>query len=148
MGADLITYIAVGPARPTKRQIESAIKGADKIIKHCKKLVKLSDDEIALDHPLLSDLIGEEGLDNIDLVKPYIETIALSNPKKVVKEFLDWWGGRTYARDTNGRPDPHRPNEIIMVCGEMSWGDLPDGIGYQTMRQAYWLGIPYRLGIR
>ena len=65
---------------------------------------------------------------------------------KEVREFVDFWNDGC-ARDLACRPDPEHPGRKVVVAGELSWGDEPDGFGYQTLKRAFGLGIAQALGV-
>lgn len=50
-------------------------------------------------------------------------------------------------RDTATRADPHDPKYRIVVAGELSWGDEPEGAGYETLKAAACIGLFEVMGI-
>jgi hypothetical protein len=158
MGADLIVFIAVGPRKFQKRTIGRVAKRAKRIKEHAKKLITLMDKENAdeqmvkdeIDELFKSDLLnglkGQRMSDTPDEADVYLRAMADMDTKAFVEEFIDWWYSCS-GRDSAGRSDPFNKKYEIRVCGEMSWGDTPDGYGYTTMDKAYWFNIPEGLGI-
>jgi hypothetical protein len=158
MGADLIVFIAVGPRKFSKKAVDKAEKRAKKVQEHAKKIVELMDKENADEKPikdqieelfkseLLSGLQGQRMSDTVDDAEDYLRTMAADDTKDRVNEFIGWWYSCS-GRDSAGRSDPFNKRYEIRVCGDMSWGDSPDGYGYTTMDRAYWFDIPQNLGI-
>ena len=75
--------------------------------------------------------------------------VFVSTPKdlaKEVRDFVSGWNDRQF-RDLSYRMDPLHPNRKIVVAGEMSWGDKPEGLGYQMFEKAFGLTIAQRLGV-
>lgn len=68
-------------------------------------------------------------------------------PEACVSDFLEAW--RHHAgRDICIRQDPDDPNQQLWFAGDMSWGDTPDGFGFQSIRIGLALGIHTVLNIR
>jgi hypothetical protein len=160
MGADLICFILKGPIKVRASEIKKVKKHVAKIIAHAKLLdaainrdlanqATLEDESIlkeGLDHPLMTDMNGQEQHSAVHDASHYIGQMASTDADKEVEDFLDWWV-TCNGRDTAGRTDPDDKKKQIVVCGDMSWGDSPEGFGYTTVNRAYWFGIPHRLGI-
>jgi hypothetical protein len=66
---------------------------------------------------------------------------------KVIQKFVAGWNDGDF-RDLATRDDPDRPRRKVVVAGELSWGDEPDGAGYQLLKKAFGLGIAERLGVK
>ena len=64
-----------------------------------------------------------------------------------IQEFADGWNKGCF-RDMAARQDPDNPARQIVVAGDMSWGDEPDGLGYQLLKKAFGLGIAQLLGVQ
>ena len=72
---------------------------------------------------------------------------AADDPEPVIREFVDWW--RTLSGcDTCSRTDPDNPRQVLVYAGDMTYGDEPDGCGYQMLKQALAWGFAEALGIR
>ena len=65
---------------------------------------------------------------------------------KEVREFAAAWNDGCF-RDLSRRNDPENPDRRIVVAGEMSWGDEPEGLGYQMLKKAFGLTIAQSLGV-
>jgi hypothetical protein len=63
-----------------------------------------------------------------------------------IQEFVAGWNDGCF-RDLAVRDDPEKPGRKVVVAGELSWGDEPDGRGYQMLKKAFGLGIAQRLGV-
>lgn len=158
MGADLIVFIAKGPRKFTKLNRKKTLKLALEIQAHVKKMVeKLKKDDHTpeeaeeldemMGSPLLSGFRCQKGIDDLSEAEDYLDFIVAEDVPKLVTEFEDWWTSCS-GRDTAGRSDPDDKRQEIRVCGEMSWGDSPDGYGYTLMDKAYMFDIPQNLGVR
>jgi hypothetical protein len=66
---------------------------------------------------------------------------------KIVKGFVDDWN-KPHYRDMASRPDPDDRNRKVVLAGELSWGDEPEGAGYQLLKRAFGLGIAQSLGVK
>jgi len=161
MGADLIVHICKGPLKIPKWRLRQATTHAKRVVKQAKKVVEAYDRieagsaalldkellESASKHRLLKDFFDEENFDSIDDAYDSLVTIANTGVEQFLSDFADWWNSGS-ARDTAWRLDPDDRKRKILVCGDTSHGDSPDGEGYNFMRSAYWYGIPQRVGIR
>jgi hypothetical protein len=159
MGADLIVFIAKGPAKFTKLNIKKAKRHALKIQEAAKEINALLDSdpdersvsvatktEALYESPLFDGLQSQRGWDSAIEAESGIRLMAEEDLDKFIEEFIEWWRG-CGGRDTAGRSDPHDKKFVIRVCGEMSWGDSPSGYGYSILDKAYWFDIPQSLGI-
>ena len=63
---------------------------------------------------------------------------------KTLVQLVDLWNAKDYARDLNARV---WKNRRILVAGEMSWGDEPEGKAYQILKRARAMGLLAALGI-
>jgi hypothetical protein len=174
MGADLIVYIMKGPAKVTKVKRAAALRAVDAFLaagadllsaydtvklyetrgkgweevlqedlKRCEQVVE---DLTNSRDSVLSDYCEDRGDDAQRIVGALKEMSSFFSPEEFVDEFIAWWenGG---GRDTSGRPDPDDQKKRIQVCGDMSWGDSPEGYGYTLTSKAYWFHVPQALGI-
>ena len=73
-------------------------------------------------------------------------TCTLEGLVKEAREFAAGWNDGCF-RDMTCRTDPERAGRKIVVAGELSWGDEPDGGGYQMLKKAFGLGIAQQLGV-
>ena len=77
------------------------------------------------------------------------EHVFAGTPKalaETVREFARAWNEGCF-RDLAFRIDPDKPGRKVVVAGQLSWGDEPDGLGYQMLKKAFGLGIAPRLGV-
>jgi hypothetical protein len=139
MGADLITFMLVGPER-----IELTKGKRQNILNFCQERVfaaqMVSEGKATSKQEKMLN-----GLDECD-----IDNLSSEKPEEALESFLSLWndvdGG---FRDTNsryfrlGKGKRHQ----LLVAGDMSWGDEPDGAGYQIVKRANLLGLFPLLGI-
>lgn len=64
-----------------------------------------------------------------------------------IHEFVAGWNDGSF-RDLSFRDDPEKPSRKVVVAGERSCGDEPDGSGYQMLKKAFALGIAQLLGVK
>lgn len=136
MGADLIAYICKGPQKLDRSKRDAAVAHTTEIV----ELAKISgDSEDALDGLLekFGDLSGFEDL----------ESVANIEPAEFVDSFIETWDNCD-CRDMSFRTDPDDENQKIVVAGELSWGDTPEGEGYTALNTATVLGLMLIFGIR
>jgi hypothetical protein len=84
---------------------------------------------------------------NRDVESGNVFAATLDDLAKEVQAFVDGWNGGRF-RDLVTREDPRGPARKIVVAGELSWGDEPDGLGYQMLKKAFGLTIAQLLGVR
>lgn len=136
MGAEQVGFIVVGPVKIPAGRIKAAAKACSV---QRRKLLKL----VAPDAPRYERrdaVLSETGEDFNPADIP-------ENPEQDIRAFVDWWnsGG---SRDTCSRQDPDNSRQKIVYAGEMSWGDEPQGYGYQMLKKAFAWGVAEALGIR
>ena len=66
--------------------------------------------------------------------------------QEALDDLLSLW--QDGYRDSSFREDPDDPTQLILVAGEMSWGDTPQGGGYIALAVAFVLCLTDSLGIR
>lgn len=148
MGADFISYCVFGPKKLSTSK--TVLKKAEKVVKEyvalaCEldELVKrgcdssqgrLERDEADEEVRSLMDKHGIECVEDVRWACNYRST-----PTQFLDEFFDVWNN--YSRDSAGRDVPGRPKQKVWYAGDMSWGDEPDGYGYQTMKKADMCGL-------
>ena len=140
MGADLICYVCVGPKY---YDYEMKTKAYDVLAGYRQKakILKSKVDEWdSLSHPDCEAWLGEQKemkwlLENwADCCgSDYIEDLVavLEAPDSILDRFFEVW--EFGARDLVVRSYPDNDDEVIVAAGELSWGDTPDGIGYQAL---------------
>jgi len=57
-----------------------------------------------------------------------------------LREFAYFW--KKGSRDSVTRSSPYNDGHQIIFAGELSWGDEPEGYGYQMLKKFIDLGIP------
>jgi hypothetical protein len=77
----------------------------------------------------------------------HVFTGTPQNLAKRIQEFAAGWNDGCF-RDLAVRDDPEKPGRKVVVAGELSWGDEPDGAGYQMLKKAFGLGIAELLGVK
>jgi len=148
MGADLIAYIIKTPRKITRSQRNAAITDFNTRREHLfkdyptQKSIEAADvRSVIKTHPWLEDII-EDQFDEIGEAYDWVRT---SDPVKVVDDFIAISNGS--ARDSCSRIDPDNKKRAILCAGEMSWGDEPEGYGYQSIKGMMKLGIAKILGV-
>lgn len=133
MGADLIGYLVKGPVDPNFSE-----QNKRRYFRRVEELKAWSQnfDAIGTGPAWAENVIGN--IDPGELAD--VDAEATWNAMKDL-----WEDG---SRDCRSRPDPQNPRQVIMFCGEMSWGDDPDGFGYQTLSMADKTGLLDLLRIR
>lgn len=81
-----------------------------------------------------------------DVEAQYVFDGTLEGLAKEVREFVSGWNDGCF-RDLAYRDDPDKSRRKVVVAGELSWGDEPDGRGYQMLKKAFGLGIAQLLGV-
>ena len=136
MGADQIGYLVKGPARILTRGIPRAVRAC---LARRRELL----DEAG---PDADEWVRRETA--LEITNEFFDPVDIpDDPEPVVKEFVDWWRSLN-ARDTTFRVDPDDPRQRIVYAGDMSYGDEPDGRGYQMLKRAFAWGFAEALGVR
>lgn len=161
MGADLIGYFAKGPERIPKDEAKEdvvvdglvALHGwlkpfeehfdlhsfdpstlfSDEVMATCPVTLEISDDVSAMGE-LYGMLTPPEGVS----VQGHI--------KKLVRDLLESWPPE--FRDSAWMPDPDDPLQIMAFAGTQTWGDEPEGGGYDVLKQLGYTGVGAAFGIR
>jgi hypothetical protein len=136
MGADLIAYTVVGPPKlkPNKALRKKALTRAGHIVAAALQAEKDPD----------FDWDQDKFLKNFD--EQMLPEIASLDPEQTLNDLLSVWEGN--ARDSTSRVIAFGKKKVrVLTAGEMSWGDEPDGFGYQTLRDSDRLGFFDVLGI-
>lgn len=125
MGADLITFIVVG-----KPSINISKAKIVRYWEKNKKFLMLEDDENNLD--IWPDKGGFQTLEEFS---------------DFIGEFENMWNGVTYVRDLNSRLINGNRQKVVVV-GERTSGDEPDGVGYQMMLKVFQNELGHFLGLK
>lgn len=149
MGADLVAFIVKGPKKLPAGQRDAAVAAAKKAVAWVKKgkrlYYKREDKPSAAERELYWHEAPNKYLrDQKDII--LFEDLADVEPEKFVDEFLRLWPH--IARDASYRTDPDDDTQILLVAGDTSWGNEPEGLGYQTLKTAQNLGLFEIFGIR
>ncbi len=169
MGADLITYFCYGPRKLKADQVtrQRAKKKALQVIELAKiveeahsqnhkgptiftllkkKKLDIRQIEHLLDQPVSkrSITITDNDLWNIEAVSSFSE----EGIDRTINDLIKIWNEGSGCRDMTWRDVPGKKNLKGVVCGELTWGDEPEGWGYQTMKKAQQLGILEVFGIQ
>lgn len=126
MGAELIGYILVGPADISNKR-EVAIAAVNKTNAALDKWAADPDSLSEEDHELLT-FFYDSGQDDSDA-----EELKL-DAEKFVDEFIEFWNSG--SRDSNFRLNPKDVSQKIVFAGDATWGDTPQGYGYELIYTA------------
>jgi hypothetical protein len=125
MGADLITQIVVGPEKlrvPAKKR-KTLLAAAQKKLAACEAW-----------RP--SQPFPKGFADQYE-----VDAVADLNPEPVLTDLLALWNDEDVPRDVNSRVVTLGKKKYrVLVCGGTSWGDSPEGLGYQTLEESRRLG--------
>ena len=161
MGADLIGYFAKGPRNLPERAVPAAIAAAERRLdwlRRAQPALELADQqalyELLKDCPWanseqpLPPLPGVDfemiGYDLEDLMAKVGNVHELTG-QTAVDEFRGNWPPG--FRDAAHVLDPDIPGKLIVFAGDRTWGDTPDGGGFQLLSRAGILGIAPVLGV-
>ena len=148
MGADFISYIMFGPAELDPKAVVAARGRAHNTVSVLRDFLAVHDEDLdAMDwSPLFQVLPEMTDVDEYDL--GHMAQMDAEDINKTVDAFEAMWGGN--FRDTACRylPNPTPGGiEKVVVAGDVTWGDEPDGAGYQAMKWAELLGLMETLGV-
>jgi hypothetical protein len=138
MGADLIGYLVKGPAQIIRTEEEIKSFYHDQCMFYHENY---ADHEAYIATDEVLQLFDEE--ENL-----YMTFESEAEFVRFIEDFLWFWNsGGTDARDCNSRFDPDDVGKQIMFCGDMSWGDSPEGFGYTHVDQICRCGFQSWLGL-
>jgi hypothetical protein len=143
MGADFISFLAIGPVKLSASKATRK-KAEKRVTEFVTEALRYMDAEIQE---------GDEGLAVMEEVRsnPMFTHLDLTydihwvkefsaNPLKLLENFLELWDGG--SRDSDSRTIPRdKLRRKVVFAGEMSWGDEPDGHGYQTLKHSDAAGL-------
>jgi hypothetical protein len=175
MGADLIGYFAVGPRELDLSLGEAAFAAANRRLDWLREVSGLVNGSKPLDNARLCQLLAcspypltdarNRECDEIDLnelttelnrMAGMIEDFDTLNGEMAVGRFLlavkadltksssKWYPA---FRDCAMIRDPQFPERVIVFAGDTSWGDTPQGRGFQLLAEIGALGIAEVFGI-
>jgi hypothetical protein len=146
MGADMIGFLSKGPVKFTDAQKEAALAEGSRILSLVREWHDLelaeNPDADAIKAFLEANPVLKRNFQS-DII--FAERLVDSNVNDVLAEFIEVW--ENGARDVASRIDPDNENMQLWFAGGMSWGDEPDGYGYQSYQDALLLGMTEKLGI-
>ena len=158
MGADLLGFMVRGPKTLNIALVEPAVEDltSRKAVLEIAYTSFRDAADAAAQHDDGEDPLMEELYDLLERLFPEfevsffgmehmdaIETIIAMSAIELVDNLLYLWATGS-ARDCTYRDFEE---QRVMFCGEMSWGDEPDGHGYETLKHAQQLGLLGALGI-
>lgn len=143
VGADLVSICVVHRNGPVStEEVEKATKYINDLHREVSELdVEIYCSMIPEDTPLdeiillVADAEGISTEEAIEEIKSRTE-----NPEELLTPFLP----KSTVRDMSGRP---WNGDMIYYAGEMTWGDEPEGIGYQSLKWICLLGVDGVLGL-
>ena len=136
MGAEQIGYLCKGPMKIPAARIKAAVRAC-----------------LKQRHALLAD--AGEGATRGERSDAALSATGESfdpedipqDPEPNILAFVEWWQ-HTDSCDTWSRQDPDDPRQKLVYAGDTSYGDEPDGQGYQMINQAFAWGYAGALGVR
>ncbi|MDP8218652.1 MAG: hypothetical protein P9M03_08000 [Candidatus Theseobacter exili] len=136
MGADMIGYLVKGPRKLPR----NAVSLAEKELKALRERLKKNPKKCELcGSGLDENKDGSKTCDNCD-GWPIISASSTNKEiKDIAKELAENWPVK--GRDVCYRQDPDDPKQIIVFAGDMSWGDPPEGTGYQYLKELTASGV-------
>lgn len=148
MGADQVGYLVKGPKTITNAAYATAISDFAKKVEQMRKLGKITCPDCGHVTDWDKDTDEDEVCANCDSDVIGAISCLTSNVKAraYAADLLNAWP--LHARDCTSVPDPDDPDKILMFAGEMTWGDTPQGFGYQTLHKLMSSGIGQSVGIK
>lgn len=155
MGADLIVWVMFGPNKFTKTQVKAARKIVEEQLGLLKEIVNIQNYEPdKRDLPDVEDKLEElEGQLGSSLKYEYdngedYESLSHRTTDQILHHIHEAWSGEYRDIAIRGVPNPTRGGiEKVVVAGEMSWGDEPDGEGYQGLKMISLFDLEKILGV-
>lgn len=138
MGANLVSYMVIGPV---KLRAPKAL---------CRKMLKRAEMIVSTANQALKDPGFDWMEDKLIGCFEYedLNTVACLDPELVLTELMSMWKNNAGFADTNARVANVGKKKLqLLVAGDSSYGDEPDGEGYITLRDADRLGFLKALGI-
>jgi hypothetical protein len=139
MGCDLIGWMCIGPKEITDGQKDLAISRAARVVSLIKDWVENEEE------PELPESLGHLVELDIDMsyqVEHFAE-FSMDQIRSHVEEFTKFWTD-PFCRDAVCR---YYGDKQIVFAGAATWGDEPEGYGYQAIKDAMILDILEPLGI-
>ena len=141
MGADLICYIMKGPVKLPKNSPKLVEKYLLSLRKKIHKNPKKCEN---CGNKITDVLFGQECSCGWPIIPPNITDEEI---KQMAEDWVNEWNEFDH-RDCGWRVDPDNPKRKIVVAGDMSWGDEPEGYGYQFLKKIFVTGVDKILKIK
>jgi hypothetical protein len=162
MGADLIGFLVKGPKAFTPEQVIMAKGRARAVIGFARELTEVLENEEEFPNNDIQAWAKKKkiNLQPLQHVHPehiaqVVDCLTAAFPKDVAKqtdefidEFVAWWENDQYSRDSCFREDPDDSTKWLVFAGDQTWGDPPDGYGYESIQLLVYLGADQMLGIK
>lgn len=126
MGADLIGYLVVGPSTLDEEKKSAVAALIDLWMEKTKHLDEGADPNVRDIEMPDGRMMSLDDLMDVTTVLSYWE-----NGEKFVENLWAWW--EKGSSDSASRLMPGKKDRCILFAGEMSWGDTPEGWGYQVL---------------
>jgi hypothetical protein len=137
MGMDLIGFLVIGPSEIDRH----AVNRMRKVLKEdLKVLNSLGPDDDLADVTL--HFKDDSGMSDREITLFKVQSAIDTD---FPKTFAKFWNDGCCARDAASRLSPD--GDLIVFAGGGSWGDEPDGEGYEMLRDAHDLGLFEPAGI-
>ena len=132
MGADLITFICKGPATLDASRKDAAVTKGREILDAIEEWHNEEEKNDGPDEDKMKLILAKLPTEFSGKEFHEVRFLHGLSALKVFEDLLAVWNGDSRCRDKNARPDPDDTTQRIVVVGELSSGDEPDGWGYQT----------------
>ena len=148
MGADLVGYLVKGPCKIDVEKLFTPVnlERVEKTREYVHSLNQWLRGAREQEAPIAPD----PTLDNLRTwVTAYEEELdeLEGDAADWLRETAETWNNLDF-RDVASRLDPDDPNQVIVFAGDMSWGNEPEGCGYQFLRQLEHSGFWSILGLK
>jgi hypothetical protein len=140
MGAVLVTHILVGP-----RKIEFTDEAVGIASETRKELLQEAEGWVE-ENGLGGCASEEEAIQEFLVDRSVPRELPNVNVEEAVREFVNTWNRNKRWRNFNFRVDPNDQNRVIVVAGERTPGDTPQG-AYRVFQTADALGLFSHYGI-
>jgi len=144
MGADLVGYLVIAPNQISGDMVDAAVAQAVATCDLARTWLRLEQtgNTEALEAFKLPALWEHENLAPDDVAD--LAAMGEAECRKAVEETIDFLHAPD-SRDCALRSIDE--DRFALFCGEMSWGEEPEGDGYQILKRMFLLGVDQALGI-
>ena len=148
MEAELIGYLLKGPYELPEEKKSEAILCA----KATMHILRQAAQDYAAKKPFAAEakelleeyqIDPDYELDGYDVNDESIERMA----EATVEDLYNVWN-KNNARDMHCLTDPDDATQLLFFCGDMSWGNSPQGYAYETIRKSDRMGLLKFFNIR